>query len=115
MLAWNDQLRAAGFRTAILSNLPRPLGEELYRVPRFFDRFDHLTLSYELRMVKPEAGIYRHAVEGVGVDPAEALFLDDKAVNVDGARAVGLPTELFTTWEEFVESGAAEKRGLPRP
>jgi HAD superfamily hydrolase (TIGR01509 family) len=53
-------------------------------------------------MVKPSPAIYQHAIEGLSVAPAEALFLDDKQVNVDGALAVGLHAELFTTWENFV-------------
>ncbi len=114
-LGWNDRLRAGGIRTGMLSNLPRVLGEELRAATGLFGHFDHLTLSYELRVAKPEAAIYRHAVEGLGVEPGEALFLDDKAVNVEGARAVGLPAELFTSWEEFVATGVAGRYGLPRP
>ena len=40
-------------------------------------------------------------MDGLDVAPADALFIDDKQVNVDGALAVGLQAKLFTTWEEF--------------
>jgi len=88
----------------LLSNLPRVLGEELRATPGFLEHFDHVTFSYELRIVKPAAAIYHHALEGLQVAPAEALFIDDKQVNVDGALAVGVRARLFTRWEEFPQA-----------
>ena len=95
-------MRAAGYRTAILSNLPRPLGEELRATPGFLDPFDHVTFSYELRKVKPQPEIYLDAIRGLGIEPSEALFLDDRPDNVEGAHAVGLRALLYSTWEDFV-------------
>jgi putative hydrolase of the HAD superfamily len=108
---WIGQLRSAGLRTAILSNLPRVLGEELRRTPGFLDHFDHVTFSYELRKVKPQPEIYLDATGGLGVAPSQALFLDDKAENVEGARAVGLEGVLYSTWGNFSAAGY----GLPAP
>ncbi|MGH9594313.1 MAG: HAD family hydrolase, partial [Bryobacteraceae bacterium] len=48
LLQWIHDLRAAGFRTGILSNLPRPLGEALRAKPGFLEHFDQVTFSYEL-------------------------------------------------------------------
>jgi len=115
VLRWTRQLRAAGVRTAILSNLPRPLGEELRSTPGFLEHFDHVTFSYELGVVKPQPEIYRHAMDGLGVEPAQALFLDDRQDNVDGARAVGLRGESYTTWEDFTGSGLPARYALPVP
>jgi putative hydrolase of the HAD superfamily len=112
IMRWAAHLRSSGIRTAILSNLPRPLGLALRATPGFLDPFDHVTFSYELKMVKPEAAIYDDAVRGVRVSPSEALFLDDKAENVAGARAAGLQAEVYTTWEAFL-SGAAAFYNLP--
>jgi len=108
---WIGQLRSAGLRTAILSNLPRVLGEELRRTPGFLDHFDHVTFSYELRKVKPQPEIYVDAIQGLGIEPSEALFLDDKAENVEGSIEVGMPALLYTTWENFSAAGY----GLPVP
>jgi putative hydrolase of the HAD superfamily len=114
VLAWAEQLRSAGYRTAILSNLPRPLGEELRATPGFLDPFDHHTFSYELRKVKPQPEIYLDAIRGVGVEPSEALFLDDRPDNVAGAQAVGMKALLYSTWEDFV-AGGRPHYGLPEP
>jgi putative hydrolase of the HAD superfamily len=113
---WIDQLRASGIKVGILSNLPRVLGEDLrkkhFLVKCFVDHFDHVTFSYELLLVKPQAGIYHHAIEGLGVAPEEALFLDDKFPNVQGAIDVGLRAELFTSWEDFLDRDVPSLYGL---
>ena len=103
VLAWARDLRHVGLKTGILSNLPRTLGEHLKTRPGFLEHFDHITFSYELALVKPQPQIYHHAVEGLGLAPHEAFFLDDRPENVEGARAVGLIAHQFTTWERFVE------------
>lgn len=90
MMTWAAAVRASGLRTALLSNLPRDLGEHLRNEMGLVGHFDHHSFSYELRSAKPDAPIYHHAVAGLGVEPREALFLDDKIENVEGARAVGL-------------------------
>jgi putative hydrolase of the HAD superfamily len=112
ILRWAAHLRSTGIHTAILSNLPRVLGEALRQTPGFLDPFEHVTFSYELKIVKPQAGIYHDAVRGVRVPPSEALFLDDKLENVEGARAVGLQAEVYSTWETFLAE-TAERYSLP--
>jgi putative hydrolase of the HAD superfamily len=114
VLRWTRGLRAAGIRTGILSNLPRPIGERLKSLPGFLAHFDEVTFSYELGVVKPQAAIYQAAVRGLGIDPGRALFLDDRAANVHGARALGLVAEIFTTWEDFL-AGVRARHELPEP
>jgi putative hydrolase of the HAD superfamily len=114
LLQWTSNLRAAGYRTGILSNLPRPLGEALRAAPGFLDHFDHVTFSYELGMIKPQPGIYAHAIDGLGVKPEQALFLDDLPDNVEGARAVGLHAQRYSC-REPLESKLFEAYGLPAP
>jgi putative hydrolase of the HAD superfamily len=114
VIAWARQLRASGLRTGMLSNMPEPLGAHLRATRTLLDHFDHVTLSYELRVTKPKADIYQDAIRGLSVSPAEALFLDDRADNVAGASAVGLQAELYVSWEEF-EKDALGRYNLPAP
>jgi putative hydrolase of the HAD superfamily len=90
MVRWAEQVRATGLRTAVLSNM----GEELLAYIRnnhsWVRNFDHCTWSCEMRMVKPEAAIYRHTLEKLGVRAEETLFLDDREENVEGARKLGI-------------------------
>jgi putative hydrolase of the HAD superfamily len=114
VLSWVRDLRSAGLRTSILSNLPRTLGERLRGEAGFLEHFDQVTFSCELGFIKPEAPIYQYAIEGLGVAPGEALFLDDRPDNVEGARAVGIHAEVFNSWEEFLRRDCL-RYGLPRP
>jgi putative hydrolase of the HAD superfamily len=114
VLRWAADLQAHGVRTAILSNLPRALGEKLRATPGFLNPFDHVTFSYELGSIKPEPEIYRDSIRGLGVPPREALFLDDRLDNVEGAQAVGLVAELFSNWEDFLRH-TLPRYSLPAP
>lgn len=103
VVAWIDELRSRGVRTAILSNLPRPLGTRLRTSGDLLRHFDHVTFSFELGFVKPQREIYEDAVRGLAVAPEQALFIDDRVENIEGARAAGLHAELYSTWEAFDE------------
>jgi putative hydrolase of the HAD superfamily len=64
-------------------------------------RFDSVVMSCEVGHVKPEADIFRLALEGVGCAPGEAAFFDDLQEFVDAADALGLRGRLFTTADAF--------------
>jgi putative hydrolase of the HAD superfamily len=88
MLAVARRLRAAGVRTALLSNTWG--GAEGHDEAELADLFDILLLSHEVGMRKPEPAIYALAARRLGV-PAEAcVVVDDLITNVLGARAAGM-------------------------
>jgi putative hydrolase of the HAD superfamily len=88
MLAVARRLRAAGVRTALLSNTWG--GAEGHDEAELADLFDTLLLSHEVGMRKPEPAIYALAARRLGV-PAEAcVVVDDLITNVLGARAAGM-------------------------
>lgn len=64
-------------------------------------RFDSVILSCEVGHVKPEADIFRLALEGVGCAPGEAAFFDDLPEFVEASNALGLRGHLFTTADAF--------------
>ena len=57
--------------------------------------FDDYVLSYELGVMKPDAGIYRVALEKAGARPEECVFIDDMEENIEGATALGIPGILY--------------------
>ncbi len=95
MLDWAGRLQASGRKIAVLSNMPVTLRSYLEGNATWLQRFDHRTYSCEVNMVKPETGIYLHSLRGLGVSGEQALFLDDRAENVDGAKRAGLHAALF--------------------
>ncbi|HEX8366743.1 MAG TPA: HAD family phosphatase [Allosphingosinicella sp.] len=62
----------------------------------FFSRFRDIVVSGEEKLLKPDPALYLRALRRFGLEPAEALFVDDRAINVDGAEAVGMHGHLFT-------------------
>jgi len=117
MLAWQQQLTQHGVLTAILSNMGDNVLEKIERDFDWIHRFDVLVWSFELHMAKPDPAIYRHTLAKLGVRPEEALFLDDKLVNVEAARALGMQAFQFSTVEQLradmISSGLGQTLPLP--
>ncbi len=58
-------------------------------------RFDHILVSAEIGMTKPNLDIFQTALEVAGLSPEEAVFIDDRKENVDGAKALGIHGIVF--------------------
>ena len=101
MVEWAHLLRERGLKTAVLSNMSRTVSSRLRQSAKWLARFDHLSFSGELRMAKPGLEIYRVCLKALGVLPRQALFLDDREVNVAAARAVGMHAIVFRSVEEL--------------
>jgi epoxide hydrolase-like predicted phosphatase len=59
------------------------------------DIFDHIVISAEVGLLKPDPEIYFLSLQGLDVKPGEAIFIDDFKENVEGARAVGMQAIQF--------------------
>jgi HAD superfamily hydrolase (TIGR01509 family) len=55
----------------------------------FVDAFDFCFLSFEIGHVKPDQELFDHVAGVLSLPPDRVLFLDDNAVNVEGAAAAG--------------------------
>lgn len=78
------------YRTALLSNAWPDLRHFVEKVWRIDDAFDVVVISAEVGMVKPDPGIYHLTLARLGVEPGEAVFIDDFEANVAAARDLGL-------------------------
>lgn len=72
------------------------------REAALFDRFRDIVVSGTERLVKPDAAIYRLALERFGLRAEEAVFVDDNPDNVRGAEAVGITAIPFTGADDLV-------------
>jgi len=61
----------------------------------------HAYLSHELGLVKPEPASFLRVLERERCTPADAIFIDDRAENVEAAVALGLDGILFTDAASF--------------
>lgn len=87
-------LKAAGYRLYVLSNMSREFIDFLRRFP-VYGLFDGEVVSCEEGTVKPEPRIYEILLERYGLDPAETLFIDDRAANIAAAEGLGIAGYLF--------------------
>ena len=110
MVRWLRALVDADVPTAILSNMSRDTWEV---VRPSFEGVGCLTLSFEVGAVKPEPEIYLACLSALGVEPGEALFVDDRPVNVEGARALGMHALVFE--DEDALAAELERLGLGWP
>ncbi|MFI5240181.1 MAG: HAD family hydrolase [Candidatus Saccharimonadia bacterium] len=83
------RLRRLGLKTAILSNSDIGLYSMLaeHHIKRYFDE---VLCSEEAGVVKPDPKIFRMVLAKLGISPSEAIFVDDRMYNVEGAIAVGI-------------------------
>lgn len=89
-----EQLRAKGYRLALLSNTmwPRSFHDEMLTRDGLIDLFDARLYSSELEYTKPHQDVFRAALDAVGVsDPARAVFVGDRPFDdIYGAKQAGM-------------------------
>ncbi len=108
-LALAREVKAAGHKIAILSNMTFELLKILEGKFDWLGEFDVRVWSCEHGCAKPDESIYRTCVSGLGCEPGRALFLDDRVQNVEAARQIGIEAHVFESAEQaraVVESGA---------
>lgn len=85
MIEWVMRLKAAGYKTAILSNMNLELIEKVRKSFAWVSEFDCQVFSAEARMIKPEPAIFRQCLSELGVPGKEAVFVDDRESNIKAA------------------------------
>jgi putative hydrolase of the HAD superfamily len=111
MLDWVSQLRAAGIKTGLLSNMPGDLVTYLRANCEWMENFVFTTFSSEVRMIKPDPAIYEHTLHGLGVSASESLFVDDREINIQAARALGMNAIQFSSIAQLKDD--LEAMGFP--
>jgi len=65
------------------------------------ERFDHLLVSHELHLAKPDPAIFRAALATAGTAPEATAYFDDYPEYVEAARRLGIRAELFRQTSDF--------------
>lgn len=81
---------AGRYRLGLLSNTNEWHFDRYIRETDVFPLFDSVTLSYEVKALKPSEAIYRDALEKLALSPDSCIFVDDVESYVDGARRLGV-------------------------
>ena len=88
-------LKEAGFKTAVLSNIVKEFVERIKGTLPVFDLFDTAVYSCDVGAVKPEEKIYRILLSQLDCKAEELVFFDDVNTNVTAARNLGIQAFLW--------------------
>lgn len=91
------------YKIGLLSNFTAPWLRDVLDEHKLWDLYDEHIISSEHKLVKPDAKIYKKMLTMLDVAPAEAVFADDRQVNIDAAKKVGMRGFVFTSTEQFMK------------
>ena len=105
-----DLVKAAGYRTACLTNnmiggdgvTERPANSREAEIDLIMERFDAIVESSKVGVRKPEPRFYEIACEMLSVSPSECVFLDDLGINLKPAAGMGMRTIKVTGADQAI-------------
>lgn len=116
MIDWARRLRAAGYRTAILSNLHQGFVWYLRKNAQWLQTFDCQIFSSEVGLVKPDPAIFQLSLKTLALEGQEVPFVDDREANVEAAQRVGMTAIRFQSVEALsVELNRITFNVVPEP
>ena len=81
-------MHVGGTRLALLSNAGFDFASP-FRFSPMGQYFERVFISAEMDSVKPDHAIYREVADGLGIELAQMVFIDNKKVNTDAAAELG--------------------------
>ena len=97
---WIAELKQKGFGVYYLSNYSVFLREACPEALEFTKTADGGVFSCDVQLIKPDRAIYAALCEKYHLNPAECLFVDDNPKNIAAAKAFGMQTVLFESYEK---------------
>jgi len=95
-VALMEGLIEAGYDVTMLTNFASDTFREARERFPFLNKPRGVTVSGDIRLIKPDLAIYRHHADAFGLEPAATVFIDDSPHNVEGARKAGWQAVHFT-------------------
>ena len=96
-----EGLIASGHDVTMLTNFASDTFREAQVMYPFLTKTRGVTVSGDVRLIKPDVAIYQLHAETFGLDPAKSVFIDDTLVNIEGAKAAGWHGLHFTGAEKL--------------
>jgi putative hydrolase of the HAD superfamily len=88
-------LRRSGVNVSLATNQQAERAAFMSKSLAYEERFDDLFYSCELGYAKPSEAYFGAALETLEQPPAQVLFVDDNAANVEAAQSVGLHARTY--------------------
>lgn len=88
---WLMDLKEKGYKMYILSNWDEHTYDLLKdSILSFRSYMDGCLWSYQEKLIKPDPNFYKLLLNRYKIDPARAVFLDDRIENVNAAKSLGM-------------------------
>ncbi len=98
-VGWVRELKEQGLKLFVLSNYSEHLLELTRDKMLFLPYMDGVVFSSQCKLLKPHSEIYEYLLSTYHIDASESVFIDDRAENVEGAMACGIPAIQFVDYE----------------
>lgn len=89
--------------TAVLSNAGDSFRQIVNKAYQLEKLVDHIIISAEEGMAKPDERIYYKTCDRLGVQPEEVVFVDDLIENVEAARRLGMTAIQFLSTGQVLD------------
>lgn len=109
MYALVEELKQQRYQVALLSNIDERLSK-LIREFGLYQSFNPCLLSCDIGLEKPSPKAYEFLLKQLNVAAQDVIFIDDRAENVEAAKALGLDAILFVSEQQLREE--LTKRGI---
>jgi putative hydrolase of the HAD superfamily len=100
---WVEELKEKGYRVYALSNWPKHIYDQRGNKLDFLEKMDGYFLSFQEHLMKPDPAAFLRLMEKYGINPQEAVFLDDTPENIEAAKKLGLHAILFLSFAQARE------------
>jgi 2-haloacid dehalogenase len=94
-------LKRAGYSLYGLSNWSTETYPRIQHQYDFFNLFDKIILSGDVKLVKPDPAIFNLTLQAIHRTASECLLIDDSEVNIMTARVMGFNTIHFKSPEQL--------------
>ena len=87
-----EYLKQKKFQCFVLSNWSAETFQGMIEEYPFLKKFDGIIISGEVKIIKPDPGIYYLAINNFNLIPNETIFIDDNLDNIKAAQTIGFKT-----------------------
>lgn len=103
LLAYAETLRPT-YKTAMLTNIAPDMMDNFFAAQEREQLFDVVVMSGAIGMLKPHPEIFVYTAKQLGVDPTEAVMIDDSPDNCAGAKQAGMQAVVYESTEQVKQA-----------
>jgi len=92
------------FKLGLLSNTSEWHFEHGIKTTQVFNLFDAVSLSFQVKAMKPARAMYDDVLTKLKVNPEEAVYIDDIIENVEAGQRIGLKGIHYQSHQSLVDS-----------